>query len=51
MSTIIIITPPPKQQNRTSQTDQQISAVEQLKSDAKILEDAGFKVQVFQTEK
>lgn len=51
MSTIIIITPPPKQQNRTAQTDQQVNAIEQLKRDAKVLEDAGFKVQVFQTEK
>lgn len=51
MSTIIIITPPPKQQNRTAQTDEQVNAIEQLKKDAQVLMEAGFKVQLFQMEK
>lgn len=45
MSTIIIITPPPKQQQLQQET------TEQLVEDAKNLEKAGFKVQVFQSEK
>ena len=46
MSTIIIITDPkqPKQQDA-------VDPVEQILSDAKVLEAAGFKVQVFDTRK
>ena len=40
MSTIIIITPPPKQQN-----------LEQLEKDAQVLRDAGFEVTIVEHKK